>query len=931
MVSEPPEEKESNSQPIITSVNDQLKSVIKQHLTDCDLTSIPVLTPYEITKYDGLFLFSIEKLKALCEKKNVKTDDCKIKYHYVSRIKCVDENFHLFEDIKLPVLSDPNLVDRYREQLLLFEGAPGIMDKNSARNSACEHLRTHSWKMPVTIGSVYYVNFGTVIGNLFFHNDHCLYPRGYHSRKLFASVQDPGKIAWYDNWIEEKDGLPLFIVSLENETISYGNNINEVWLSIIRRIPNGEETAALFSDLYVGESFFFLVSEFAQWSLESQEASLQCQHYLFYFQRAALGDAMTICQKEEMLREIEQDYEQSVSTTIQECIDQDSTFIPTAVLESMAQKYCSYMKGRQEVLQMRAKLMQSREKDMQERNSQLVKAMSSQPVKRPAPSKVESQSKKLQSSKENHKPSQSAELPKGKMPSVKNEAKNAKKVESNSKNEASVPSVKRKEEKEQSQSAQGSPKSTLEPFVLSSSSHNIIKHFAEGTMHDLPSYAGIPVILRPKSDNVCLHQDVSSMRCCMEATKASVTTSSHDDPFFIDSVDYPMPRKQHPFSLLPDHLVETALSTWDFFSTFSIQFQLPRISYQAFEYSLCHPAPMGVLERMMSVVLMVLFSQLKALLLKHDKLFTVVGWKPFYGGAFHCLAWSELARILFTCYSSFSFGFDINKIVKHFQIETRHGSKTAISKNPGKSLDSIFYQRNHMFDENTLGPTDHLKYIRFRALLYYLLSVELFHPLRNLLDIGLIFILKDFVYGAFCDGSHFYENRCYDRLKYLWEHTPIALYLIVKYFRTVVEENYQSWVVSAVEGQRGPWDEVFCLDQPCKVCWERGIQGKQLEPCVVCKQCMASFHYTCLTPVLLESQAENWVCGLCSGRKEQTEWKAPSRVEEGRESQSCPTTTDSNDTGRPPSTCKNLLSYYSLPRPESCLVSPLFWDCSLLA
>ena len=56
MVSEPPEEKESNSQPIITSVNDQLKSVIKQHLTDCDLTSIPVLTPYEITKYDGLFL-----------------------------------------------------------------------------------------------------------------------------------------------------------------------------------------------------------------------------------------------------------------------------------------------------------------------------------------------------------------------------------------------------------------------------------------------------------------------------------------------------------------------------------------------------------------------------------------------------------------------------------------------------------------------------------------------------------------------------------------------------------------------------------------------------------------------------------------------------------------------------------------------------------
>ena len=189
MVSEPPEEKESNSQPIITSVNDQLKSVIKQHLTDCDLTSIPVLTPYEITKYDGLFLFSIEKLKALCEKKNVKTDDCKIKYHYVSRIKCVDENFHLFEDIKLPMLSDPSLVDRYREQLLLFEGAPGIMDKNSARNSACEHLRTHSWKMPVTIGSVYYVNFGTVIENLFFHNDHCLYPRGYHSRKLFASVQ----------------------------------------------------------------------------------------------------------------------------------------------------------------------------------------------------------------------------------------------------------------------------------------------------------------------------------------------------------------------------------------------------------------------------------------------------------------------------------------------------------------------------------------------------------------------------------------------------------------------------------------------------------------------------------------------------------------------------------------------------------------------
>ena len=382
-----------------------------------------------------------------------------------------------------------------------------------------------------------------------------------------------------------------------------------------------------------------------------------------------------------------------------------------------------------------------------------------------------------------------------------------------------------------------------------------------------------------------------------------------------------------PFSLLPDNLVETALSAWDFFSTFSLQFQLPRISYEAFEYSLRHPTPAGVLERMMSVVLMVLFTQLKAVLLKHDRLSAVVGWKPFYGGAFHCLAWPELARLLFICYSLFSFGFDINMIVKYFQIENRHESKTAIDKGPAKSLESLFYHRNKDFDENELGPIDHLKYNRFRALLHYLLSIESFQQLRNLLDIGLLFITKDLVSGAFCDGSRFYDNICYDRLKYLWEHAPASLHLVVKYFRTVVDELYQSWVVSAVEGQRGPWDEVFCLSQPCKACWEREVPAKHAEPCVVCSQCLASFHCSCLTPPLTDNQTEGWLCGFCCGKKTQTEWKVPSKAEP----QPCPMATHSDDVRHIPSASRKLLSSSTLPQPDRCLDSPLFWDCSVLA
>ena len=66
MVSELPDEKEDNSKLIIASVNDQLKSVIKKHLPDRDLSSVTVLTPYKITKYDGLFLLPIENITLFC-------------------------------------------------------------------------------------------------------------------------------------------------------------------------------------------------------------------------------------------------------------------------------------------------------------------------------------------------------------------------------------------------------------------------------------------------------------------------------------------------------------------------------------------------------------------------------------------------------------------------------------------------------------------------------------------------------------------------------------------------------------------------------------------------------------------------------------------------------------------------------------------------
>ena len=46
----------------------------------------------------------------------------------------------------------------------------------------------------------------------------------------------------------------------------------------------------------------------------------------------------------------------------------------------------------------------------------------------------------------------------------------------------------------------------------------------------------------------------------------------------IASVDPPFSSPMHSFSLLPAHLVGESLAVWDFFTTFSLIFQLPQIS-----------------------------------------------------------------------------------------------------------------------------------------------------------------------------------------------------------------------------------------------------------------------------------------------------------------------------------------------------------------
>ena len=339
----------------------------------------------------------------------------------------------------------------------------------------------------------------------------------------------------------------------------------------------------------------------------------------------------------------------------------------------------------------------------------------------------------------------------------------------------------------------------------------------------------------------------------------------------IASVDPPFSSPMHSFSLLPAHLVGESLAVWDFFTTFSLIFQLPQISYEAFEYSLCHPALSGVVEQMMTIVLLVLFAQLKAVLSRQDKIFSVHGWKPFQGYAFHCLAWPELARILFICYKWSSTGQDVKNILRCFLADGKKGIDTMMHADP---IELVSMEDSCESIEDQLSISDCLYFSRSRALVKYLLSIEAFQPLHESPEVGLIQLNKQLESGAFCSDTHFDLEAFRARLALVW-NSAIAPADLLSHFREVAERLYRLWVLTAPEGQRGPWDEVDRLSQPCKLCWECGIETENTDACVTCDRCLVSFHFTCLTPPLVERPPEGWLCGFCRGNKRQNEWKAP--------------------------------------------------------
>ena len=124
---DPPSSSDANS--LAAYVDGLLQTAVSSIVTTQEVTPIPLLPKYELSKIDGLYSLPFQQLVGLCDKLGIEHADCRIKYHIVSRIKVVESKLHLLQYALLPPLPELAVIDQYRYQLLSFEGVPYMVSK----------------------------------------------------------------------------------------------------------------------------------------------------------------------------------------------------------------------------------------------------------------------------------------------------------------------------------------------------------------------------------------------------------------------------------------------------------------------------------------------------------------------------------------------------------------------------------------------------------------------------------------------------------------------------------------------------------------------------------------------------------------------------------------------------------------------------------
>ena len=643
-------------------VDGLLQTMVSSIATPEEVTPIPLLPEYVVSNIDGLYSLPFPQLVGLCDKLGIEHADCRIKYHIVSRIKTLEPKLHLLQYALMPPIPEKTLVDQYRYQLLSFDGAPCMVSREKAYNMTLSLLQSQLTNLPHQFGDVVVVDFGVVVNQAGFYTSTCLYPINYHAQKVYASVFNPKEDITYDCWIKESQGQPLFVISFEGSIVYYDWNINSVWNMLRNRIYDLRcqqgETKGRRPSMDVGEEFYGLTNRLVQLYLESQPMSLQCPGYIFVSQRNFLGRAGEIIQQEAALNKLQAEYVDLRARIIRFCTDREGVAPAQTTLETAANKCREILCGSRVLERLKRDEWSERDERLTQRNLEICEQMKTareqkaleaevlalnarkafRPQKKPVPllpkiyitrNSVQTGALALVEPTPTLQPSEPAPRP----------SKRA-----STRQSAVQPPVKREKATQRRQMR----KKCLQ--LLAAEEERPRK--------------------RKRSSRECFSVDVH-LRLVRELTenKQQMTSVVSVPPLSEETPSLPSPQ---PFSLLPATLTGDALALWDCLCFFRPVFQLPRVSYEAFEFSLAYPQLSDVLDQQMAMVLTLVFSQLRATLALSERSLQLSGWKPFQGRACTTATWPEFARLAFVCKTWVLSGSDAATAVRSFFEDGKH-------------------------------------------------------------------------------------------------------------------------------------------------------------------------------------------------------------------------------------------------------------------
>lgn len=331
---------------------------VRNLLTAKDLSPVSLLPTSVMTKYDKLYSLSFEELVSLCKKHEIEVGDCHIKYHIISRISRIDGRFHLLDDYPFPPFPEQSLVDQYRIQLLHPWGMPGMMAGNEAQAIAAEYRNNPRFHLPITLGKTIVIDIGKIDIRDNFHTQRCIYPIGFCAKRLFRSFLTPIREVWYDCWIEEEDGHPLFRISLSGQPLVSSPNIDTVW----------KEVQSIFDNKMVfdgqppidGEEYFGLHDRIVQLLIEGHPDALKLKDYVFYSQRELLKEADAIEKKQRELNLTNERYQKARNAIVEDCLEQNRIVLQQSMIDNVALLYRDVIRGNHQVEKMRADEMRRR-------------------------------------------------------------------------------------------------------------------------------------------------------------------------------------------------------------------------------------------------------------------------------------------------------------------------------------------------------------------------------------------------------------------------------------------------------------------------------------------------------------------------------------------------------------------------------------------